>query len=111
MPRPSQLTTRFSSLILMSPLPKSFLAPKILIPQFGKYCTLLRFSVYVSLSVSVAQISVLLPKPSGLASPLAMSIAGKDAGVYMPALKSLINLVICVSAPVLNSVLSCLISD
>jgi hypothetical protein len=95
----------------MSPLPKSFLALKILIPQFSKYCTLLRFSVYVSLLVSVAQISVLLPKPSGLASSLAVLIAGKDAGVYVPVLKSLINLAICVSALVLNSVLSCLIGD
>jgi hypothetical protein len=111
MPRPSRFTTRFLSSILMSPLPKSFLAPKILIPQFGKYCTLLRFSVCVSLSVSVAQISVLLPKPSGLASLLAMLIAGKDAGVYMPALKSSIDLAICVLAPVSNSVPSCLISD
>jgi hypothetical protein len=109
--RPSWLITRFSSLILMSPLPKSFLAPKILISQFGKYCTLLRFSVCVSLLVFVAQISVLLPKPSGLASLLAVLIAGKDAGVYVPALKSSIDLAICVLAPVLNSVLSCLISD
>jgi hypothetical protein len=38
-------------------------------------------------------------------------IAGKDAGVYVPALKSLINLAIYVLASVLNSVLSCLISD
>jgi hypothetical protein len=111
MPRPSRLTTRFLSLILMSPLPKSFLAPKILIPQFSKYCTLLRFSVCVSLSVFVAQISVLLPKPNSLASSLAMSIAGKNAGVYVPALKSLIDLAICVSAPVLNSVPSCSIGD
>jgi hypothetical protein len=109
--RPSRLTTRFSSSILMSPLPKSFLAPKILIPQFSKYCTLLRFSVCVSPSVSVAQISVLLPKPSGLASPLAVLMAGRDAGVYVPALKSSIDLAICVSAPVLNSVPSCLIGD
>jgi hypothetical protein len=109
--RPSWLIIRFLSLILMSPLPKSFLAPKILIPQFDKYCTLLRFSVYVSLSVFVAQISVLLPKPSGLASSLAILIAGKDAGVYMSVLKSSIDLAICVSAPILNSVLSCLISN
>jgi hypothetical protein len=95
----------------MSPLPKSFLALKILIPQFSKYCTLLRFSVYVSSSVSVTQISVLLLKPSGLAFLLAMLIADKDADVYMLTLKSLINLAICVLASVLNSVLSCLISD
>jgi hypothetical protein len=95
----------------MSPLPKSFLALKMLIPQFGKYYTLLRFSVYVSLSVSIAQISVLLPKPSGLAFPLAMLMAGKDAGVYMLTLKSLIDLAICVLASILNSVLSCLINN
>jgi hypothetical protein len=95
----------------MSPLPKSFLAPKILIPQFSKYCTLLRFSICVSLLVFIAQISVLLPKPSGLASLLAVSIADKDTSVYILALKSLIDLAICVSAPVLNSVLSCLISN
>jgi hypothetical protein len=95
----------------MSSLPKSFLAPKILISQFNKYCTLLRFSVCVSLLVSVAQISVLLSKPNSLASSLAVLIAGKDAGVYMPAVKSLIDLAICVLASVLNSVLSCLIDD
>jgi hypothetical protein len=111
MPRPSQFITRFSSLILMLPLFKSFLAPKILIPQFGKYYTLLRFSICVSLFVSVAQISVLLLKPNGLASPLAMLIASKDAGVYVPAVKSSIDLAICVLASVLNSVLSCLIGD
>jgi hypothetical protein len=55
-------------LILMLSLPKSFLALKILIPQFSKYCTLLRFNVCVSSSASVAQISVLLPKPNSLAS-------------------------------------------
>jgi hypothetical protein len=92
-------------------LRKSFLVLKILILQFSKYCTLLRFSVYVSPSVFIAQINVLLSKPNSLASLLAMSIANKDASVYMPALKSLIDLVIYVSASVLNSVLSCLISD
>jgi hypothetical protein len=111
MPRPSWFITRFLSSILMSPLPKSFLASKMLIPQFSKYCILLRFSVCVSLSVFIAQINVLLPKPNGLASSLAVSIADKDASVYMPALKSLIDLAICVSALILNSVLSCLISD
>jgi hypothetical protein len=109
--RPSWLIIRFLSLILMLSLFKSFLASKILIPQFGKYYTLLRFSVYVFLLVFVAQISVLLPKPNGLASLLAVLIASKDAGVYMLVLKSLINLMICVSALVLNSVLSCLISN
>jgi hypothetical protein len=83
----------------------------MLISQFGKYCTLLRFSVCVSLLVFIAQISVLLPKPNGLASSLAVSIADKDAGVYVPAVKSLINLAIYVLAPVLNSVLTCLIND
>jgi hypothetical protein len=101
--RPSWFITRFLSLILMSPLPKSFLAPKMLIPQFGKYYTLLRFSVCVFLLVFVAQISVLLPKPNSLASPLAVSIASKNAGVYVPAVKSSIDLIICVSASVLNS--------
>jgi hypothetical protein len=95
----------------MLPLPKSFLAPKILILQFSKYYTLLRFSVCVSLSVSVTQISVLLLKPNSLASSLAVLITGKDTNIYVPALKLLINLAICVLALVLNSVLSCLISN
>ena len=90
---------------------KSFLAPKILIPQFNKYYTLLRFSVYVSLSVFIAQISVLLSKPSDLAFLLAILITSKNTGVYMLTFKLLINLVIYVLAFVLNSVLSCLISD
>jgi hypothetical protein len=110
-PRPSRLTIRFLSLILILPLPKSFLTPKRLIPQFSKYYTLLRFSIYISPSVSITQISVLLPKPSGLASLLAVSIAGKNAGVYMPALRLSIDLTIYVSAPVSNSVLSYLISN
>jgi hypothetical protein len=110
-PRPFQLTIRFLSLILMSPLPKSFLALKILISQFSKYYTLLKFSVYVSLLVFITQISVLLLKPSDLASLLAMLITNKDTSVYVLVLKSLINLAICVLASVLNSVLSCLISD
>jgi hypothetical protein len=98
-------------LILILSLFKSFLASKILILQFNKYYTLLRFSICVFLLVFVTQISVLLPKPNSLASLLAMSIASKDAGVYMLILKSLINLAICVLASILNSVLSCLISN
>jgi hypothetical protein len=109
--RPFWLITRFLSSILILLLLKSFLALKILIPQFGKYYTLLRFNVCVSLLVFITQISVLLPKPNDLASSLAVLIADKDAGVYMLALKSLIDLAICVLASVLNSVLSCLISD
>ena len=77
----------------MSPLPKSFLALKVLILQFGRYYTLLRFSVYVS-PVSVVQIIVLLLKLSGLACPPTVSSDGRDAGIYIPVLKSLINLVI-----------------
>jgi hypothetical protein len=90
---------------------KSFLDSKILISQFGKYCTLLRFSVYVFLLVSIAQISILLPKLNSLAFLLAVLITSKDASVYMLALKLLINLVIYVLALILNSVLSCLISN
>jgi hypothetical protein len=92
-------------------LPKSFLVLKILISQFSKYYTLLRFSVYVSLLVFVTQISVLLPKPNSLASLLTVLITSKDTSVYMLILKSLINLAIYVLASVLNSVLSCLISN
>jgi hypothetical protein len=95
----------------MSSLPKSFLALKILIPQFSKYYTLLRFSVYVFLLVFIAQISVLLSKLSGLASLLTMLIASKNTSIYMLTLKSLIDLVIYVLAFILNSVLSCLISN
>jgi hypothetical protein len=95
----------------MLSLPKSFLAPKMLISQFGKYCTLLRFSVYVSSLVFIAQISVLLPKLNSLAFLLAVSIAGKDTSVYVLALKLLIDLAIYVLTPILNSVLSYLISD
>jgi hypothetical protein len=95
----------------MSSLPKSFLALKILIPQFSKYYTLLRFSVYVFLLVFIAQISVLLLKLSGLASLLTMLIASKNTSIYMLTLKSLIDLVIYVLAFILNSVLSCLISN
>jgi uncharacterized membrane protein len=95
----------------MLSLPKSFLAPKMLIPQFDKYYTLLRFSVYVSPLVFVAQISVLLPKLNSLAFSLAVSIAGKDTSVYMLTLKLLIDLAIYVLTPILNSVLSYLIND
>jgi hypothetical protein len=109
--RPFWFITRFLSLILMLFLLKSFLASKILISQFGKYCTLLRFSVYVFLLVSIAQISILLPKLNSLAFLLAVLITSKDASVYMLALKLLINLVIYVLALILNSVLSCLISN
>jgi hypothetical protein len=109
--RPSWFIIRFSSLILILPLPKSFLASKMLISQFSKYYTLLRFSIYVSLLISIAQISVLLLKPNSLASSLAVSITSKNASVYMPAVKSLIDLAIYVLAPVLNSVLSCLINS
>ena len=110
-PRPSLLTTRFPSPIRISPLPKSFLAPKVFTLQLGRYCTLLRFSVCVSPLVSVAQIIVLLPKPSGLACPPAVSSDGRDAGIYVPVLKSLMDLAIWVSAPVSNSVPPCSIGD
>jgi hypothetical protein len=90
---------------------KSFLPLKILIPQFSKYYTLLRFNVYVSLLVFITQINVLLLKLNSLAFLLAVSITNKDAGVYVPALKSSIDLIIYVLALILNSVLSCLISD
>jgi hypothetical protein len=109
--RPFWFIIRFSSLILMSLLLKSFLALKILIPQFSKYYTLLRFSVYVSLLVFITQISVLLLKPNSLAFLLVMLIVNKNADIYILALKSLINLVICVLTLILNSILSCLISD
>ena len=108
--RPSLLTIRFLSLIQISPLPKSFLAPKILMPQFGKYCTLLRFNVCVS-PISVVQIIVLLLKPSGIASPLAVSINSRDTSIYILVLKSLIDLAIWVLALVSNSVPSYSISN
>jgi hypothetical protein len=98
-------------LILILFLPKSFLALKILIPQFNKYYILLRFNVYVSSLVSIAQISVLLSKPNSLAFSLTMSITNKDTSIYMSAVKSLIDLIICVLASILNSVLSCLINN
>jgi hypothetical protein len=109
-PRPSLLTIRFPFLIWISLLLKSFLALKVLMPQFGRYCTLLRFSVCVS-PVSVAQIIVLLPKPSGVASPLTVLIDGRVAGVYIPVLKSSVDLAIWVSDPVSNNVPFCLISS
>jgi hypothetical protein len=52
-----------------------------------------------------------LAKPSGLASLLAVSISGRIAGVYVLALKSSIDLAMCVSAIVVNSVLFCVIGD
>ena len=63
-------------------------------PQFGKYYTLLRFSVYISPLVSIVQIIVLLLKLSGIASPLTILINGRDAGIYIPVLKSSIDLAI-----------------
>ena len=50
-------------------------------------------------------------KLSGVAFLLAVLIDGRDASIYIPVLKSLIDLVIWVSALVLNSIPSCLISD
>ena len=61
-------------------------------PQLGKYCTLLRFSVYISPFVSIAQIIILLPKPGSLAYLLAVLINNKVTGVYMPVLKSSMDL-------------------
>ena len=78
----------------MSPLPKSFLALKILMLQLGRYCTLLRFSVYVSPFVSIVQVIILLLKLSGLAYLLAILINSRVASVYILVLKSLIDLVI-----------------
>ena len=109
-PRPSLLTTRFLSLIRILPLPKSFFALKVFTLQLGRYCTLLKFSICVS-PISIVQIIVLLPKPSGLACPPAVSSDGRDAGTYVPVLKSSMDLAIWVSAPVSNSVPSCLIGD
>ena len=63
-------------------------------PQFSKYCTLLKFSVYVSPLVFIVQIIIFLLKLSGVASLLTVSINGKDAGTYILVLKSLINLAI-----------------
>ena len=109
--KPSLLTTRFPSLIWISPLPKSFLTPKVFTLQLGRYCTLLRFSVYISPFVSVTQIIVLLPKPSGLACPPAVSSDGRDASTYVPVLKSSIDLAMWVSAPVSNSIPPCLVGN
>ena len=78
----------------MSPLPKSFLALKILILQLGKYYTLLRFSVYIFSFISIVQIIILLLKLSGLACPPAVLINGRVAGVYILVLKLLIDLAI-----------------
>jgi hypothetical protein len=87
------LTTRFLSLIQILPLPKSFLTLKVLIPQFGRYYTLLKFSIYIS-PISIAQIIILLLKLSGIASPLTVLINGKVASIYIPVLKSSVNLAI-----------------
>ena len=80
-------------------------------PQSGKYCTLLRFSVYISPFVSVIQMIILLPKPGGLAYPPTVSINGRVASIYMPVLKSSMDLAMWVSAPVSNSIPPCSISD
>ena len=108
--RPSLLTTRFLFLIWMLPLPKSFFTLKVFTLQLGRYCTLLRFSICV-FPVSVTQIIILLLKLSGLAYPPAVSSNGRDTGIYIPVLKLLMDLAIWVSALVLNSIPSCLISD
>jgi len=73
---------------------KSFLALKILIPQFSRYYTLLKFNVYISLSIFIAQIIIFLLKLSGVVFLLAVLINNKDIGIYIPVLKLLINLVI-----------------
>ena len=78
-------------------------------PQFSKYYTLLKFSVYISPLVFIVQIIVLLLKPSDIASLLTILINGRDASTYILVLKSLINLAIQVSALILNNVPSYLI--
>ena len=80
-------------------------------PQFGKYYTLLRFSVYISLLVSIVQIIILLLNLSGVASPFTISINGRDANIYILVLKLLIDLAIWVLALVLNNIPSYLISN
>ena len=71
---------------------------------------MLRFSICVS-PISIAQIIILLLKLSGVAFPLAILINGRDASIYIPVLKSLINLAIWVLALVLNSIPFYLISN
>ena len=78
----------------MSPLPKSFLALKILIPQLGKYYTLLKFSIYISFFISIVQIIILLLKLSSLVYPPAILINSRVAGIYILVLKLLIDLAI-----------------
>jgi len=103
--KPFLLITKFLFSIWMSPLFKSFLVSKILMLQSSKYCTLLRFNIYVFSFVSVAQIIIFLPKPNGLICPFAVLITGRVTGVYdVPVLKSLMDLAIWVLAPILNSV-------
>ena len=92
--RPSLLTTRFLSLIRISPLSKSFLALKILILQLSRYYILVRFSVYISSSISIAQIIIRFLQPSSFTSLLAILIKGRFASIYKPELRSLINLII-----------------
>ena len=72
---------------------------------------MLKFSVCVSPFVSITQIIVFLPKPDGLACPPAVLIDDRVAGVYVPVLKSLMDLVIWVLALISNSVPPCSISD
>ena len=90
--KPSLLIIRFLVLILI--LPKSFFTLKVFTPQLEKYSTLLRFSAYISPLISIVQIIILLLKLNGLASPLIILINGRDTGIYILVLKSLINLVI-----------------
>jgi len=52
-----------------------------------------------------------LPKPGGLAYLPAVSIDSRVTSIYMPVLKSSIDLAMWVSAPVLNSIPPYLISD
>jgi hypothetical protein len=68
--------------------------PTILIPQFNKYYTLLKFGVYISPSISIVYIIILLLKLSGLASLFTILIISRVAGTYIPVLKLLIDLVI-----------------
>ena len=62
--------------------------------QFGKYYTLLKFSIYVSHLVSIVQIIIFLPNLSGVASPLTILINSRDTSIYIPVLKLLIDLAI-----------------
>ena len=80
-------------------------------PQSGKYYTLLRFNVYISPFMSIAQIIILLPKPGGLAYLPAVLIDGRVTGVYMPVLKSSMDLAMWVSALVLNNIPPCSIGN